>query len=100
VYEVTFCMHFRVDTGVYHEEGGTRFHRKNATWRHDIGSREASVGLSAIVLNGRVVPANDELERRLRKLSFFFVVGQSAALNMRRLRSTTNNLSGCYGRKF
>lgn len=53
-----------------------------------------------VTANGRVATANDEVERSLRKLSFFFVVGQSAALNTHRLRSTMNNLSGCCGRKF
>ena len=62
MFRVTWCMHFRVETGVYNEDGGTRFHRKNATWRHDIGSREASAWLSVTVVNGRAVRANDALE--------------------------------------
>ena len=100
MFGVTWYMHFRVETDVYHEGGDNRFHRKNATWRHDIGSREASVGLSVMAVNGRVVIATDELERSLRKLSFFFVVSQCAKLKMQRVRSTMNNLGGCCGRKF
>ena len=28
LFGVACCMHFRVDTAVYREDGGTRFHRK------------------------------------------------------------------------